>query len=162
MDPRTLGEIRLVKDAQKIKFLQTLGPEPFAISSSDWFDFLQKSKSPIKSFLLDQRKIAGLGNIYACEALFLAAIDPKRPSNSLRKEEAKRLLEEIKFLLKEAIKNKGTTISDYRDAQGRQGKMQFKLRVYQRQNKPCFVCGNAIQRQIISGRSSYFCPHCQK
>jgi len=162
MDARTLGEIRLVDNTESLDFLKRLGPEPFSYSYHTWYRQLQRSRSKIKAFLLDQQKIAGLGNIYACEALFAAKINPFRPASSLTLSESKNLLTRIKQLLRKAIKYKGTTISDYRDAEGKKGKMQFSLKVYQRKNMPCFVCGDIIQRRIIAGRGTYFCPTCQK
>ncbi len=138
-----------------------LGPEP--LEDLSWLPgALKASRRPIKLWLMDQRNIAGIGNIYAAEILFSAGIDPRRPANSLRSGEVRRLMEAIPAVLEAAIAHRGTTFSDYRDASGSPGGFQELLRVYQRAGEPCPRCGTPIQRVELGGRGTYFCPRCQK
>ncbi|NIR17740.1 MAG: DNA-formamidopyrimidine glycosylase, partial [Desulfobacterales bacterium] len=111
--------------------------------------------------LLDQEKVAGLGNIYANEALFRARIHPERQANSLSAEEARSLFEEIPSLLEEALLSQGTTLSTYRTASGDSGEFQRLLQIYGREGQPCRICGTPIEKITQGGRSSYFCPKCQ-
>ena len=145
------------------QFDQELGPEPFGDLS--WLPgALRRSRMPIKGWLLDQGKIAGIGNIYAAEILYRAGIDPRRPAASLNKGEARRLARAIPQVLQEAIKGKGTTLPDaeYRQPSGELGAFQFRLFVYGRAGEACPACGTPIARVKIAGRSTYFCPKCQK
>lgn len=143
------------------RFRKELGPEPFGDLS--WLrGALRGSRRPIKLWLLDQRNIAGIGNIYASEILFRAGIDPRRAAGSLGPEEVERLAEAIPALLSEAIAAGGTTFSDYRDSQGRPGSFQASLKVYRRAGKPCPNCGAPIQRISLGGRSTFLCPRCQR
>ena len=116
----------------------------------------------IKTALLDQRIVAGLGNIYADEVLFASSILPERLCCGLTQKEAAVLCEKIKLILTDAIAHKGTSFRDYIDGEGKKGGHQEFLQVYQREDLPCYVCGTAIRRVKIAGRSSHFCPHCQK
>ena len=137
-----------------------LGPEP--LGDLAWLPgALGKSRRPIKSWLLDQKNIAGIGNIYAAEILFSAGIDPRRPANSLTPEEIGRLGAAIREILTRAIAYRGTTFSDYRDPSGSPGGFQELLRVYQRAGEPCPRCGAPIERIELGGRGTYFCPRCQ-
>ena len=120
-----------------------------------------QTKKEIKRLLLDQRRLAGLGNIYANEALFRTKIHPQRRANSLSPEEAQRLFSAIPELLEEAIAAQGTTISDYRTASGESGSFQDFLQVYGHGGQPCRSCGTPIERIEQGGRSTYFCPRCQ-
>jgi len=145
------------------RFQVPLGPEPFGDLS--WLPVaLKKSRMPIKSWLLDQRKIAGIGNIYAAEILYRAGIDPRRPARSLSEAEARRLAQIIPEVLREAIAGRGTTLADaeYRVPTGELGGFQFRLAVYGREGEPCPACGSPIVRVKIAGRSTYFCPQCQR
>ena len=145
------------------QFDQELGPEPFGDLS--WLPgALRRSRMPIKSWLLDQRKIAGIGNIYAAEILYRAGIDPRRPAASLNEGEARRLARAIPQVLEEAIEGKGTTLADaeYRQPYGELGGFQFRLSVYGREGEACPACGTPIRRVKIAGRSTYFCPRCQR
>jgi len=138
-----------------------LGPEP--LGDLSWLPgALGRSKRPIKAWLLDQKNIAGIGNIYAAEILFSAGIDPRRPANSLTPDEVERLGVAIREVLTEAIAYRGTTFSDYRDPAGNPGGFQGLLRVYQRAGEPCPRCGTAIERIELGGRGTYFCPRCQR
>lgn len=169
-DPRRFGVLDIVKtdDLHTHPLLKSIGPEPFSNSFSvDYlYDSLSHKKAPIKSSLLDQRLIAGIGNIYACEALFRSGISPFRKSNSLTVEEVMRLHTEIKDTLQEAIQAGGSTLKDFHHTDGSLGYFQHRFKVYDRENTPCPDCtcnGKAvIQREIQSGRSTYYCPIKQK
>jgi formamidopyrimidine-DNA glycosylase len=121
-----------------------------------------KSRTPVKSFLLDQRKIAGLGNIYASEALFRAGISPRRICRTISRDEADRLAVAIMDALREAVRYKGTSFSDFRDLDDQPGENRNFLRVYGREGKPCHVCKTPIRRFVQAGRSTFFCPQCQR
>ena len=158
VDRRRLATVEFVE-----RFEKPLGPEPFGDLS--WLSCeLAKSRMPIKAWLLDQRKIAGIGNIYAAEILFRAGIDPRRPARALAEEEVQRLIKAIPEVLKEAISGRGTTLADaeYRVPTGEPGAFQVKLAVYGREGEPCYACGTPIRRVKIAGRSTYFCPQCQR
>ncbi len=138
-----------------------LGPEP--LGDLSWLpDALVASRRPIKLWLMDQKNIAGIGNIYAAEILFSAGIDPRRPANSLRPQEISRLMAAIPGVLTRAMEHRGTTFSDYRDPSGNPGGFQGLLQVYQRAGEPCPRCGTPIQRIELGGRGTYFCPGCQR
>jgi len=125
----------------------------------------RKSRSPIKLFLLDQRKIAGVGNIYASESLWRSGIDPQRPANALAEEELERLHKAIVSVLNDAIEGQGTSlgssVSDYRPSAESQGEFQNHLSVYGRESEPCEQCGHEILRMKQGGRSTYYCRNCQ-
>jgi len=130
----------------------------------DFFSkIIKKSKKPIKTFLMDQEKIAGIGNIYANEALFLAKIHPKREANSLIKSEIRVLFKSIKKIIEQSIKHGGSSSADesFIQLDGTKGKHQRFFLVYQRENLPCKACGELIKRVKHFGRSSFFCPNCQ-
>lgn len=141
-----------------------LGPEPLTddFTPERFGEMLRHRKTNIKNLLLDQKSLAGVGNIYASEALYLAGIGPKRKAGSLKKAEIKKLHRAIRQVLFEGIRHRGTTISDYRDAQGGTGGYQHRLRVYDREGKPCRRCKSTIKRIVIGQRSTYYCPRCQK
>jgi len=163
-DPRRFATLHCAEadGLEKLEPLRRLGIEPFTPSYT-WENFLRilQTKQEIKRLLLDQQKLAGLGNIYANEALFRVQIHPKRQANSLSPEEARRLFSAIPKLLEEAIAAQGTTISDYRTASGESGSFQLFLKVYGRGGEPCRRCGTPIERIEQGGRSTYFCPKCQ-
>lgn len=119
------------------------------------------SRRAVKSLLLDQSVIAGIGNIYADEALFHAGIHPNTPFMLLDAPARERLCESIRKVLMEAIENGGSSISDYRDLEGQAGQQQLRHQVYRRTGQPCIHCSASIRRTVIAGRSSHFCPHCQ-
>jgi len=146
--------------------LDRLGPEPLEkdFSITCLTRILQKSRRAIKTLLLDQKNIAGIGNIYSDEILFNAKIHPTRLANTLDEDDIKLLHRSIRKILKDAVDNRGTTAADkrYRDGLGKKGKFQKKLKVYQRRGTPCFSCGTIIKSIRVGGRSASFCPHCQK
>lgn len=130
----------------------------------DVFDKILKKRPRcrIKSLLLDQESIAGMGNIYTDEALFRAGIYPGKKAGSLEKEEKERLFQCICTVLQEGISKRGVSFSDYRDLWGGEGEYQDCLRVYRRRDKPCLLCGASISRTVVAGRGTYYCPECQK
>lgn len=149
---------------QEIKGLASLGPEP--LSADFHFPYLdrevEKRTINIKALLLNQEILAGLGNIYADEILHRAAIAPDRPARSLTRGERQALFTAIRQVLEEAIEWRGTTMSDYRDSAGGCGQFQDRLRVYQRRNQECYRCGGKINRSVVAGRGTHFCPSCQR
>lgn len=144
--------------------MSKLGPEPFGAGFDAAYlkRALGKRKVNIKQGLLDQRMIAGLGNIYVDESLFTASIAPTRPAASLTDKEWKNLTAAIVCVLRESITHNGTTFSDYLDGRGQKGDNMSYLKVYKREGQPCFRCGNPIHRIKVAGRSSFFCSECQK
>jgi formamidopyrimidine-DNA glycosylase len=162
MDQRVLGELRLVDDYKEFPFIKRLGPEPFDITAGNLGELLKKRKTNIKNLLMNQEIIAGIGNIYAQEALFMSGINPERAAYSLKDSEVKDLHRNIVAVLKEAIKNKGSSIDLYRDIQGNKGGMEECLKIYDKKGQPCCVCKTKIVKISIAGRGTCFCPHCQK
>jgi formamidopyrimidine-DNA glycosylase len=140
-----------------------MGPEPLgrAFTPTRLHRDLQGSRSPVRSWLLDQRRIAGVGNIYAAEALYHAGVHPGRPANEVTPEEAARLHCAIRSVLRHAIQDGGTTIRDYRNTEGGEGAYARRLEVYGREGEPCGRCGATIRRLVFSNRSAFFCPGCQ-
>ncbi|GBC76033.1 Formamidopyrimidine-DNA glycosylase [bacterium HR07] len=164
-DTRRLATMHLVPSARVTKLppLAELGIEPFQpdYTFENFYALLQTDQE-IKRLLLDQRKIAGVGNIYACEALFASKIHPQRPANSLSRAEARRLFTEIEKILAQAIAEQGTSVRTYRIFTGEPGNFQNFLRVYDRAGAPCFSCKTPIVRIEQGGRGTYFCPKCQE
>ncbi|HNT30578.1 MAG TPA: bifunctional DNA-formamidopyrimidine glycosylase/DNA-(apurinic or apyrimidinic site) lyase [bacterium] len=161
-DLRTFGRIDIYRLTDSIPSLTKLGPEPLSASFSA--SYLCKAatnrKKPIKNLLLDQQVIAGIGNIYAIEALHRTKLDPRLPAGRLTGHQASQLVKEIKAVLREAIRNNGTSISDFRRIDDQTGEFQAFLRVYQQE--VCKMCGARIQRIKQAGRSTYYCPRCQR
>jgi len=160
VNPRKLGTVEYSANG----FPHELGVEPLsgAFTVRRLRDLLAGSRSPVKVLLMDQRKIAGLGNIYSAEALWRAGIDPRRPANTIDRKESRALHAGVVSVLKEAIEHMGTTFSDYRTVDGTEGSFQDLLAVYGKDGKPCRRCGTAIIRIRQGGRSTYLCPGCQK
>lgn len=138
-----------------------MGPEPLEVRPRQLADRLAHTTRAIKNALLDQRLIAGLGNIYVDESLFEAGIHPLKPANELSFAQVKKLTTAIKATLRRAIRHRGSTLRDYRDAQGKAGGFQSLHRVYGRAAKPCPVCKTPIERIVLGGRSTHSCPKCQ-
>lgn len=164
VDPRKFGRLHVCVDQMALQALVAdLGPEPFDVSLTATVlgERLARRSLPIKSALLDQGTIAGLGNIYADEALFLAGINPLRPANQLTGADRTRLLIVVRQVLTEAIGDGGTTFSQHLNALGEAGQYWDRRRVYGRDNQPCPVCATPIQRQVLGQRSSHYCPRCQ-
>jgi len=163
-DARRFGKIKYLSEIDREKFEQTLGMDPL-LSEYSWNNFerlLVKRALPVKNFLMNQAWIAGIGNIYASEILFLSKIHPEKRVNDLTEQEKRSLFDVIPLVLKQAILGEGTTIRDYQHTDGSRGSFQNCLQVYNREGKPCFTCGSPIQRIKIAQRSTYYCPHCQK
>jgi len=162
-DARTFGKISLVKTLEEVKYFRIIGPEPFSRTFSPEYigSRLQRRKGPIKPVLLDHTFVAGIGNIYASEILFSCGIHPGRKANSLAKGEIKVLKESTIGILKEAIKHRGTSMRDYRDGKGARGRYIDRIKVYGRENKSCPRCQAPVEKIVLSGRSTFFCRHCQ-
>jgi formamidopyrimidine-DNA glycosylase len=163
-DPRKFGRIELWPRKLEQEALKGLGPEPLSedFTVEILVNSLSGRKSPIKQLLLNQEVIAGLGNIYADEALYYASIHPLRPANSLTSAEIQRLHEGIVSVLTLGIEHGGTSFSEYRDLWGEAGDNYNHVRVYHQQGKPCNRCGTPIERIVVAQRSTHFCPKCQK
>lgn len=161
-DQRLFGELRLVSDWKKLKFVQGLGPEPFDLTSVDFKAMLSKKKTKVKLLLMDQGFLSGIGNLYAAEILFRAKINPERSSRGLTGREKETLYKEIKQVLSSAIKHGGSSVDDYVRLSGKPGDYARLHQVYGREGKPCFVCKNPVKRITQGGRGTYFCPKCQK
>ncbi|MGB0544288.1 MAG: bifunctional DNA-formamidopyrimidine glycosylase/DNA-(apurinic or apyrimidinic site) lyase [Longimicrobiales bacterium] len=162
-DVRRFGSVEHLDASARAERSAAMGPEPL---SDGWLpeqlvDALGRSRSPARSWLLDQRKIAGVGNIYAAEALFLAGIDPRTPVSSLDEGRGRALHGAIREVLQGAIDAGGTTIRDYRNAEGEMGEYGRKLYVYGRDGAPCHRCDMIIERVVFSNRSAFLCPTCQ-
>ena len=138
-----------------------LGPEPLEVPFDQFAAALRRRKTRIKSLLLDQTFVRGVGNIYADEALFRAGIHPLALTQRIRRDRVRKLYDAIVAVLTEAIAAGGSSISDYVDAEGRPGFFQISHRVYQRTGQPCTACRTPIRRVIVAQRSSHFCPRCQ-
>ncbi len=163
-DVRRFGSLRLYSPEGWKKESARLGPEPLdpSLDGRAFWQALQRSRSPIRSWLLDQTRIAGIGNIYALEALFRAEIHPQAQARSLTKNRSERLLEGIRAVLSEAIAARGTTLRDYRTASGDSGGFGPSLLIYGREGEACPGCNTPIQRVVFANRSAFFCPSCQK
>jgi len=164
-DPRKFGRMRLLSAPEHAHLDRSLGPEPLdPATAAGWMERLRRHRrTRLKPLLMDQRFLAGLGNIYADEALHRAGLHPLRPAGSLYRQEAGRLQQAIVEVLADAIAAEGTTLSDgiYLFGEGEAGRFAERLRVYGRAGLPCAVCGHPIGRERIGGRSSHFCPRCQ-
>jgi formamidopyrimidine-DNA glycosylase len=151
-------------EIESLEELKKLGPEPLERN----FDFkkfqqaLKDKKGKIKQVLMDQTVISGIGNIYSDEILWLAKIHPFRPANQLKDPEMKKIFHFIKAVLKKAVKLRGTSVSDFRDPEGKSGHYANQLYVYQREGEKCPRCQGAIKRLKMGSRSAHFCPNCQK
>lgn len=164
-DPRRFGFMGLFPAGAANPFIDTLGPEPLGNELDALYlaARLAGKKGPIKTVLLDQKVIAGLGNIYVCEALFISGIDPRRAAGTLRSEEIERLVVAIRQVLEAAIVAGGSTLKDFSNADGQPGYFQHSFAVYDHEGEPCPRpgCGGTVLRIVQAGRSSFFCPACQ-
>jgi formamidopyrimidine-DNA glycosylase len=159
-DPRRFGSMRMAAQGEESP-LGSLGLDPLEATASEFVAQLRGRRARIKALLLDQRVLRGMGNIYTDESLWRARIHPKRLAASLKEADLRRLYAAVQAILKEAIRLRGSSISDYVDCSGQPGEFQLRHRVYDREGKKCVRCKAAIRRVIVAGRSSYFCPHCQ-
>jgi len=161
-DPRRFGRMALLEGASLGAVLGKLGQEPMEVTLAEFRRRLAGRRARIKSLLLNQSFLRGVGNIYADESLWRARVHPMRFGANLTTQQARDLHGAIRKTLGDAIRLGGSSISDYRDAEGRPGFFQLRHRAYDREGKPCFRCRTRIRRIIVAGRSSYFCPRCQR
>jgi formamidopyrimidine-DNA glycosylase len=157
IDPRMFGKLSVHPGG-----FDPGGVEPLEVSREHFVALFRGRKTPIKSALLNQKLLRGVGNIYADESLFRAGIGPRRRAAAITQERLGKLHAAVREVLLEAIALGGSSISDYVDADGEQGLFQLEHRVYGREAEPCLVCGTAIRRLVLAGRSSHYCPTCQK
>ena len=168
IDVRSFGQMWWIKQELSpykiIKGLGSLGPEPFSkdFDANYLKKVVSKRTKSIKAILLDQTIVAGIGNIYADESLYSAGISPFREAQTIKKNELIKLKESIVNILKKSIGSGGTTFSDFRDLEGENGNFGLQTNVYRRTGKECRKCGNLIERQKITGRSTHWCPKCKK
>ena len=160
-DARKFGKVQLMRPDEASARLERLGPDALAASGRLLFGAVRARRVPIKSLLLDQSLLAGVGNIYADEALFLAAVRPTRPGRRVSREECDRIAKAIRKVLRRSIATGGSSISDYVQPDGNAGAYQDERRVYGREGEPCPRCHTAIRRRVLGQRSSHYCPTCQ-
>ena len=156
VDPRRFGRLSVAHG------FEAGGSEPLEVPLDHFVGLFHGRKTPIKSALLNQKLLRGVGNIYADEALFRSGIRPRRRAASLTREDLRRLHAALQEVLREAISLGGSSVSDYVDADGEEGFFQLQHRVYGREGESCLVCKSPIKRVVIAGRSSHYCPKCQK
>ncbi len=161
-DMRKFGRLWLVDSLSPL--FDNIGPEPL----TEGFDLetlavaLRNRKAPVKAVILDQRRVAGIGNIYADEALFEAGVLPTRLGGGLRPREVKKLHAAIRTVLLRGVESRGASFRDFVDAEGQSGNMQMHVQVFRRTGKPCYVCGTTVERCRVGGRSTHYCPKCQR
>ena len=157
IDPRMFGKLSVHSSG-----FDPGGIEPLEVTEDQFLALFRGRKTPIKSALLNQKLLRGVGNIYADESLFRAGIRPRRRASSLTRDQLRRLYRAVREVLAEAISLGGSSVSDYVDADGEEGFFQLQHRVYGREGEPCLVCKSPIRRIVIIGRSSHYCSNCQK
>jgi formamidopyrimidine-DNA glycosylase len=157
IDPRMFGKLSVSPAG-----FDPGGVEPLEVGEEQFVALFRGRKTPIKSALLNQKLLRGVGNIYADEALFRAGIRPRRRAATITREQFRKLHQTVQEVLREAIALGGSSINDYVDADGEEGFFQLQHRVYGREGEPCLVCGTPIKRVVLSGRSSHYCPKCQR
>ncbi len=162
-DPRRFGSIHYTKDFKNHFLIRSLGPEPLSDSFNEAFlyEISRGRKVPIKALIMNSRIVVGIGNIYACEALFDSNIRPTKKANRITKNEAKALVASVKKVLKKAIKAGGTTLRDYLNPDSAPGYFKIELKVYGRGNEDCLRCGKTLKEIRMSNRSTVFCSNCQ-
>jgi formamidopyrimidine-DNA glycosylase len=156
VDPRRFGRLSVAHG------FEAGGAEPLEVGVDQFVTLFHGRKTPIKSALLNQKLLRGVGNIYADESLFRAGIRPRRRATSLSKDDLRRLYPAVQEVLKEAIALGGSSVSDYVDEDGEEGFFQLQHRVYGREGEPCLACKTPVKRVVIAGRSSHYCPKCQR
>ncbi len=161
-DLRKFGMMWLVDDWSLVK--DDIGPEPLedGFERDPFLASLKRRSAPVKSILLDQRVVAGIGNIYADEALFAAGIDPRKAANKVSRPKGTLLHKAIIDVLTEALGGRGSSFRDYVDGKGNEGSHHLKVRVFRRTGEPCYVCDTPIKRTKVGGRSTHYCPRCQR
>jgi formamidopyrimidine-DNA glycosylase len=163
-DPRRFGRFRLVPTSEVQTYLgaRGFGPEPFDVDPAEFARRIGRGRRSIKAALLDQSVVAGLGNIYADETLFRAKIDPRLATARLGPARLRRIHTAMRAVLVQAIDAQGTTLRNYATSDGQSGRYQFQLSVFRRTGSPCPACGRPVRRVKLAGRSTHFCPGCQK
>jgi formamidopyrimidine-DNA glycosylase len=160
-DARRFGRLAYLTKTSLADELKNFGADPLEVSADEFASRMQSRRARIKALLLDQRVLRGVGNIYADESLWRARIHPARLGTRLNTKQAKTLRRVLQDILKKAIVMRGSSISDFLDAEGQPGEYQRRHRVYGREGEACYRCDALIRRAIVAGRSSYFCPKCQ-
>ena len=160
-DLRKFGTWRMHESAAEV--IDKLGPEPIdaELTLKQFRERLANRTAPVKAVLLDQRRFAGLGNIYVDEALYEAGIRPDTPAGRVSPAAVKRLFASSRSVLERGIENRGASFKDYVDGQGEQGKQHMYVQVFRRTGQPCYRCGSTILRTVVGGRSTHYCPKCQ-
>jgi len=162
-DPRRFGSLHIAKDINNHKLISGLGPEPLSehFNGAYLLECCKRSKTNIKTLIMNQKNVVGIGNIYASESLYLSKINPQKASDKLNIEECKRIASSSKKILNEAIKVGGTTLKDFYSADGSPGYFNIKLNVYGRNGKKCKKCEEEIRKVTINQRATFYCPNCQ-
>ena len=161
-DARKFGRFRIIEGDPREALQVGIDPFDRALTPRRLRELLRGRTTPIKVWLLDQRRVAGVGNIYACEALFYAGIRPRRAAGRLSAEQRARLLHSLRTVLRKAILHRGSSVDDYVDAEGKQGEFQKRLAVYGRRGMPCRRCKATIRRVVLAQRGTFYCPLCQQ
>ena len=166
-DPRRFGLLDLVRPGEEATHvrLKELGPEPLDIdhfTAESLYVHTRKRKVAIKVFIMDQKVVVGVGNIYASEALFRAGLRPQKLAGKISRHESERLVRAIREILDQAISAGGSSIRDYKNADGESGSFQSSHQVYERAGEPCRTCAKPIRSKVVGGRSTYWCPSCQR
>ena len=161
-DVRRFGRIALLANGDREKSLSKLGLDPLEMTLEQFAEKLRGRRAKIKALLLDQHALRGIGNIYADESLWRGRIHPMRLAANLSPKEVQALFRGVQSVLNEAIRLRGSSVSDYVDSEGACGSFQLKHRVYQRHGEKCSRCGSTIRRAIVAGRGTHFCPTCQR
>jgi len=159
IDPRMFGKLSVHLDPGGF---DPGGVEPLEVNEEQFIALFRGRKTPIKSALLNQKLLRGVGNIYADESLFRSGIRPRRRAAAITRQQLGKLHREVREVLREAIALGGSSINDYVDADGEEGFFQLRHRVYGREGEPCLVCATTIRRVVLAGRSSHYCAKCQK
>ncbi len=161
-DPRKFAKVALFSKKEAKVYIEKLGPDPLLLGKNEFIDLFKGRKKKIKTLLMDQQFVSGIGNIYAAEILFKAKINPAKNASLLTEKEIEKIYDFTQSILKKAIKLQGDSTSDYRHLDGKKGKYQNHHLVYQRKGKDCFDCGEIIKKTVLGGRGTYHCPRCQK
>ncbi len=163
-DVRRFGKLQIYREEEWSHRSDQLGPEPLSAEyrHTDLHAKLKTSSSPIRSWLLNQKNVVGIGNIYANESLHLSGIHPQRPSDTISKTESQLLHKSLRKILQNAIQNRGTTLRNYRDVSGQEGKNKTQLKIYGRHGQNCLTCSTQVQKIVFSNRSAFLCPSCQR
>ncbi|MCP4653078.1 MAG: bifunctional DNA-formamidopyrimidine glycosylase/DNA-(apurinic or apyrimidinic site) lyase [Candidatus Omnitrophica bacterium] len=161
-DSRVFAQVQLVSDWRKIPIVEKMGPEPLEMEKEEFAALFKGKKAKIKPLLMDQHFLAGIGNIYAQEAVFCAGINPESRANAIEPQRLEKLYQCLISILKKAISVGGSSVDVYLRPDGTKGRYESFLKVYQRNGQACFKCNSQIKRIVSGGRGTCFCPKCQK